>query len=293
MAEARVIRTLFVGASGQVGRACIAAAPAGIEVFCPPRATLDITDERGVLRVVAGYRPDVIVNSAAYTAVDQAESEPDVAYRVNASGPAYLAAAAREARAFMIQLSTDYVFEGNATTPYTPDAATLPLSVYGASKLRGEQAVQQVLGEHAAILRTSWVYSAAGNNFVTNMLRLMSQGEVRMVSDKIGAPTLSTLLARVIWRIAQERVSGTFHWSDAGTASRYDIALAVAEYARQLGLLPESVRVLPVSTSQFPAAARRPAYSVLDTTKTRERFGLEASHWRVALRNVIEEIRGS
>jgi len=288
------LKVLLTGATGQVGQACRAVLPPDVDLRALTHAELDIGDSEASASSVAKYRPDVLINCAAYTAVDKAESEPDVAHRVNALGAANLAAAlASNPHGFMIQLSTDFVFDGNVSSPYLPDAEPRPLSVYGASKLAGEKAVREQLGARAAILRTSWVYSASGSNFVKTMLRLMCKGDVRVISDQAGTPTSAASLATIIWRIAAERAAGTFHWTDAGIASWYDFAVAIAEEAAPRGMVPEGVRVAPISTAEYPTPARRPAYSVLDKSSTQMRFGLTPGHWREPLRVVIEELRSA
>ncbi len=285
------MRVLLVGSSGQVGRACQRTVPAHVELRACTHADLDITNAADVARVVDEFRPDLLVNTAAYTAVDKAESEEAAARLGNAEGPRNLAEAiARHPGARMLHISTDFVFDGRASSPYKPDAPTGPLGVYGATKLAGEQATVAALGERATILRTAWVYSATGSNFVLTMLRLMARGKVRVIADQVGTPTSVASLAEAIWRIAAAKAGGTFHWTDAGVASWYDFAVAIAEEASRAGLLTAPVEVTPIATSDYPTAARRPAYSVLDKTATVAQFGLPLVHWRTRLRAVIEEL---
>jgi len=177
------------------------------------------------------HAPDVIVNAAAYTAVDRAESEPELARRVNSDGPRYLALAAREVGARLVHLSTDFVFDGASSIPYPPEAPTNPLNVYGVTKRAGEQAVLEVLPGRSVVLRTSWLYAAEGSNFVRTMLRLMcANGAVRVVADQVGTPTAARSVAQAIWKITERpSVTGIHHWSDAGVASWYDFAVAIAE----------------------------------------------------------------
>jgi dTDP-4-dehydrorhamnose reductase len=190
----------------------------------------------------------------------------------------------------MIHVSTDFVFDGNASSPYKVDAPTAPLSVYGATKLAGEQATLAALGDRAVILRTAWVYSATGNNFVRTMLRLMARGNVRVVADQVGTPTSAASLAEAIWSIAAAEAGGVFHWTDAGVASWYDFAVAIAEEGVRAGLLTNPVEVTPIVTSDYPTPARRPPYSVLDKSAAVQRFGLRQIHWKRRLRTVIEEL---
>ena len=283
-------RILLVGASGQVGTACRALAPGGIELLALSHAELDIGDAARVAASVDEFKPGLIINTAAYTAVDKAETDIGGAQRGNVEGPRHLAAAARAAGARLIHISTDFVFDGRASTPYAPEAATAPLGMYGATKAAGEEAVRAELGDRAVILRTAWVYSATGNNFVRTMLRHMARGPVRVVADQVGTPTSAASLAQVIWRIAAESAGGTHHWTDAGVASWYDFAVAIAEEAVAAGLIPGPVEVTPIATADYPTPARRPAYSVLDKSATLRRFGLAPVHWRTRLREVIGEL---
>jgi dTDP-4-dehydrorhamnose reductase len=281
----------MVGASGQVGAACMAKAPAAVQLLSLAHTDLDITDPVRTSQLISAERPDIVINAAAYTAVDKAESDQHTAHRVNALGAANLAEASRAVDAFMIQLSTDFVFDGTASRPYGIGAVARPLSVYGATKLAGEEAVRRLLGDRAAIVRTAWVYSPNANNFVRTMLRLMMRGDVRVVADQVGTPTSAVTLAEAVWRVALTRAGGTLHWTDAGVASWYDFAVAVAEEAGSRGLVPANVRVIPIATADFPTAARRPAFSVLDKSETVKRLGVEPSHWRTPLREVLELLR--
>lgn len=265
--------------------------PAGIEAVALTRADLDIGAADAVRDCVRRHRPSVIINAAAYTAVDRAESEPAAAQKINAEGPAHLAAAAKACGARLIHISTDFVFDGTASTPYRPDSATHPLSVYGRTKRDGELAVLEALPEQATIVRTAWVYAATGANFVRTMLRVMrANGSARVVADQVGTPTASRSLAEALWRIAgHEAIRGIHHWTDAGVASWYDFAVAIAEEGAQLGLLPPEINVVPITTAEYPTPARRPAYSVLDN-RSLAPHGLSPIHWRKRLRSVLKEI---
>jgi dTDP-4-dehydrorhamnose reductase len=284
-------RVLLVGAAGQVGTVCARSVPAHVELRALARTDLDITDAARVMSAVDDFRPDLVINCAAYNAVDQAESDEATAHRVNASGPANLAAAlARRPGARLLHLSTDYVFDGRASVPYAVDAPAAPLSVYGQSKLAGERAVLAALGARATIVRTAWVYSSTGSNFLRTMLRLMAKGPVRVVADQVGAPTAAGPLAEILWRFAAEQSGGVFHWSDAGAVSRYEFVVAIAEEAVAAGVLSKP-EITPVPSHEFPAVARRPRYSVLDSSRTARRLGIEPLPWRQRLREVMGEIR--
>lgn len=288
------LRVLITGADGQVGRATAAAAQGGVECRAVGRGALDITQPAQVEACIGEFAPDVVINCAAYTAVDAAEQNADLAARVNIDGPRNLAAAvAACSGARLLHISTDFVFDGRACSPYAPSAPPAPLSVYGRTKLAGEQAVLDTLGSRAVVLRTAWVYAAQGRNFLLTMLRLMRErGGVRVVCDQVGTPTAAASLADVLWLFAQRaELSGTFHWTDAGVASWYDFAVAIAEDAAACGLLPPGITVQPIATEEYPTAAVRPPYSVLDTRTTRNALGLTGMHWRARLRSVLQELQ--
>lgn len=281
------MRVLVAGSSGQLGRALAATAPAGVTLIAPPEADFDIADPAVVGRVVADARADLLVNAAAWTAVDKAEAEEAAALVVNATAVGFLATAAARTGTRFVQISTDYVFGGCGHSPYAPDTAPAPASAYGRTKLAGEQAA---LAHHPAplIIRTAWVYAAQGNNFVRTMLRLMAErDEVRVVADQIGTPTHAASLARAIWALNGQH--GLFHWTDAGVASWYDFAVAIQEEALKLGLLSRQVPVLPIATSDYPTPARRPAYSVLDKASSFAITG-PARHWRSELIDCLKEM---
>jgi dTDP-4-dehydrorhamnose reductase len=285
------VKVLIAGAAGQVGRALVDSAPTPIEVVKCPHQGLDVADERAVLTCIRLHAPDVIVNAAAYTAVDRAESEPELARRVNSDGPRYLALAAREVGARLVHISTDFVFDGASSIPYPPDAPTNPLNVYGVTKRAGEQAVLEVLPERSVVLRTSWVYAAEGSNFVRTMLRVMgANAAVRVVADQVGTPTAARSVAQAIWKLMERpSLTGIHHWSDAGVASWYDFAVAIADIAEPLGLLPSTITVTPISTEEYPTVARRPRYSVLDK-RSLAVLGIGPVHWRRQLQGVLGEL---
>jgi dTDP-4-dehydrorhamnose reductase len=284
------MKVLITGAGGQLGRELLRTAPADAVVIALASADCDIGDAASVARAIAAHKPDVIINAAGYTAVDKAEAEPAAADRVNAQGPAHLAAAAGGAR--LLHVSTDFVFDGSQGRPWRTDDPTAPLSVYGHSKLAGEAPVL-ALGNRGAVLRTSWVYSKFGSNFVKTMLKLMaSRPELRVVADQVGAPTWARGLAEALWRMAgRPDLHGLYHWRDAGAASWYDFAVAIAEEGAALQLLAKPVAVAPIETRDYPVPARRPAYSLLDCTETWRRLELTPPHWRTQLRRMLLELK--
>ncbi len=278
------MKVLVTGAHGQLGRALQACAPAGATIVAHDRDTLDCTDAAAVSALVAAEAPELILNAAAYTAVDRAEGEEDLAFAANATAVANLAATGVR----LVHVSTDFVFDGLSGVPYAPDAPTSPVSAYGRTKLAGEAAA----GPGALIVRTAWVYAPTGSNFVRTMLRLMAaHPEVRVVADQIGTPTYAPGLAAALWALAGRRATGLYHHTDSGAASWYDFAVAIQEEALALGLLGSAVPVVPIATADFPTPARRPHYSVLDKTATVAALGGAAPHWRANLRAMLGGIR--
>ena len=290
------MKLLLLGGNGQVGRELRRALPALGHVVVATRAgaegelAADFDAPDSVGELVRRIAPDVVVNAVAHTAVDRAESEPDATFRVNALAPAAIAQACAATGALLLHYSTDYVFDGSASRPYREDDVTAPLGVYGASKLAGEEAVRASGARHA-ILRTAWVYAAHGKNFLHTMLRLASErDELRVVADQIGAPTPAAWIADASARILAHGVpaSGTWHLVAAGETSWHGFAEAIIDEALAAGLLARRPRVLPITTADYPTPARRPAYSVLDTTRLRRDFGIAAPEWRDGLHAVIE-----
>ena len=286
------MKVLVTGANGQLGRALQEAAPDAMQVRAVSRNELDVTDLMAVHAMLKTWRPDVIINAAAYTAVDKAESEPELAEQGNAIAPRNLALAANEIQARVIHISTDFVFDGSSSRPYLPDSETAPLGVYGRTKLAGEKAVQEVTGERALIVRTAWVYDAVGKNFLRTMLRLMHErGAVKVVADQIGTPTSAASLASVLWQfVLHSELSGVFHWTDAGVASWYDFAMAIAEEAVATGVLRSMPVITPIATQDYPTPAHRPAFSVLDKSTTYTALGVRPVHWREQLRAVMAKV---
>jgi dTDP-4-dehydrorhamnose reductase len=287
---------LITGASGQVGSALLRSVPPQIELQALTRRDLDLSDADAIHATVAAIKPQLIINTAAYTAVDKAESEPALAAAINSKAPGHLAEAARAIEGCrLIHISTDYVFDGLATKPYQPDDPTHPLSVYGHTKLAGEHAVLEVLAGRAVVLRTAWVYAARGRNFLLTMLRLMREhGAVRVVADQKGTPTAAASIAGALWRIAElPHIRGVLHWTDDGVASWYEFACAIAEDAPGVGLLSRPIQVTPISTADYPTAAHRPANSALDSRDSFVQLGMKPEHWRVNLRTTLVEISRS
>ena len=275
------MRILVTGANGQLGNEMQVLAKENPQhtYYFTDVQELDICNKDAVWAYIAEKRIELIVNCAAYTAVDKAEDDSELAYKLNSEAPKTLACAAQFNGAAMIQVSTDYVFDGTGHTPYTEEAATCPNSVYGFTKLAGEQAVMKYCSR-AMIIRTAWLYSIYGNNFVKTMLRLGREREtLGVVFDQIGTPTYANDLARAIFAaISQGIVPGIYHFSNEGVCSWYDFTLAIHRLA---GI--KSCKVSPLHTDEFPAKAPRPHYSVLDKTNIKKTFGIDIPHWEASL----------
>jgi dTDP-4-dehydrorhamnose reductase len=285
------MKVLVTGKGGQLAWELERTAPKQFEVVTLARVDLDIADVEAVNDKFSNFRPDVVINAAAYTAVDKAESDKPKAYLTNESGPRVLAEACRNIQAKLIHVSTDFVFDGRKTSPYRTSDTPRPLGVYGASKLAGEQAVTAVLPESSLIVRTAWVYSAHGSNFVKTMLRLMTQKpSLNVVYEQVGTPTWANGLAACLWQaVHRSEVNGILHWSDAGVASWYDFAVAIQELGLEKGLLKQSIPVHPIPAASYPTPAARPAFSVLDKTEAEEALGLETVHWRRQLSAMLDD----
>ena len=289
------MRILLTGAGGQVGQELVGVLEdsPGVELRACDRTTLDLTQPQAIADQVAAFRPQVIVNAAAYTAVDKAESEPDLAQAVNALAPGYLAQSATQVGASLVHISTDYVFNGRQSVPYREDSPCNPLGVYGLTKLAGEQAVVEGCDRHL-ILRTAWVYGAKGKgNFAKTILRLAQEREsLRVVYDQVGTPTwaydIAYAIGALLPRLGPETY-GTYHFTNSGVASWYDFAVAIVEEAQSLGVPLTLKQIAPITTADYPTPARRPAYSVLSGEKIAGMLGTTPPHWRQSLRHMLAE----
>lgn len=282
-------KIIVTGANGQVGQELRAAAASGSEfdfIFLTRNDfPLDNTASLGPL--FETYQPAYFINCAAYTAVDKAESEKEQAFKINGDAVGTIAATCAAFGTRLIHISTDYVFDGTSATPLRETDPTGPLNVYGASKLRGEQLAMQQHPDGTVILRTSWVYSEFGNNFVKTMIRLMKEkGSIRVVDDQIGSPTYAADLADTILQIiaAPAFIPGIYHYSNSGEISWYQFALAIKE------LTDSPCRVDPLPTAQYPTPARRPHYSLMDKTLIRQTYGIKIPDWKDSLRRCISVI---
>lgn len=293
------MRILVLGGNGQVGTELRRSlAPLGELVVGTRDGRLadgraceraDLDDPASLATLVARLAPDVVANAAAYTRVDQAETEPEAAFRANAQAPAALAEACARSGALLVHYSTDYVFDGTAPRPYREDDPTAPLGVYGASKLAGEEAIRGSGALHL-VFRTAWVYAAHGNNFLRTMLRLAAEREeLRVVADQQGTPTPAALIADVTAKVLRQPPggSGLWHLTASGHTTWHGFAEAIVARAHALGRLRRTPRVVPITTADYPTPAARPAYSVLDCDKLQGEFGMSLPHWRDALERTL------
>jgi dTDP-4-dehydrorhamnose reductase len=296
------VRFLVLGASGQVGFELVRAlAPLGDIVAAAREGSdvrVDLADTESLATTLDASRADVVVNAAAYTAVDRAEDEPELADRINHRAVAEIGAWAKRNGKRVVHYSTDYVFDGSSKRPYREDGTTAPLGVYGRSKLGGEEALRASGARHL-IVRTAWVYAARGHNFLRTMLRLAGEREeLRVVADQTGAPTPARLIADATatmlqqWLADGENASrdGAYHVVSGGHCSWFDFAEAIVSGAAGRGVIARRPRVVPIATVDYPTRARRPAYSVLDSSKAANAFGLQLPNWRAGLESVLDQL---
>lgn len=283
---------LITGAKGQVGHCLTQQLTGNAEILAVDRDELDITDQSAVKKIVETFKPDVIINAAAHTAVDRAESEVELSEAINVKGPQYLAEAANEIGAVILHISTDYVFEGTGTGEYKEEDQTNPQGVYGRTKLAGEIAVQQA-NPRSIILRTAWVFGEHGHNFVKTMLRLAKDCDsLGIVGDQFGGPTYAGDIAKTLIEIAnqilagKENAFGVYHFTGKPYVSWYEFAKAIFAEAESQKLLEKQPHLKAITTVEYPTPAKRPANSRLDLTKIKQTFNIEPSDWQKTLKNI-------
>lgn len=280
------MKVLITGASGQLGSALQITAPSKAEINAIDVDDVDLTDEAMLRARLAVEAPEIIINAAAYTAVDKAEEEEELALAINSGAVAIMAEAMEQSAGKLVHVSTDFVFDGRSSQAYRPKDTRAPISAYGRTKAAGENHLRP----SDLLVRTAWVYAAGGANFVRTMIRLMNErDELGIVSDQTGAPTWATGLAQTIWGLIEKGATGTFHHSDAGQASWYDFAVAIADEAHALGLVERVPKIKPIATADYPTPAIRPAFSLLDSSETRELLGDQHTPWRENLRKMLKE----
>lgn len=294
------MKVLVTGANGQLGRClqdCLESKRAegrAIDCYALARAELDITDSAAVDAWFAEFQPDVVINAAAYTSVDKAETEHEQAAKINENGPANLAQACARNESLLIHVSTDYVFDGQGSEPYTPESIAEPLGVYGATKLAGEHRIQQLCNRYC-IVRTSWVFSEYGANFLKTMLRLANERDsLSIVADQHGTPTYAADLADALVDIAcgkhSEQRSGVYHFSGGDVTTWHGFANAIFQSAFAMGAIKSLPQVEAISSDQFPTTAKRPMYSVLSGQQLADAFGIGAGDWRKGMEQALDRL---
>jgi dTDP-4-dehydrorhamnose reductase len=286
---------LLIGSNGQVGTELQNFLSSNYQVIAVTRPQIDLTQTDNLRQIIRETQPEIIINAAAYTAVDKAETEPELATAINTTAPQIIAEESQKLGSFLIHFSTDYVFNGNSNYPYQESDITNPVSVYGQTKLAGEIAIQKACSQYM-ILRTAWVYGTYGkSNFVKTMLRLgKERPEARVVTDQIGSPTWAQDIALTITQIIPQltsEIAGIYHYTNSGVASWYDFAIAIFEEAEKLGFPLKINQVIPITSPEYPTPAKRPAYSVLACQKISKILGTHPPHWRQRLILMLKELQ--
>lgn len=287
------MKIIVIGKSGQLAWELSQLSTTEHEIVCLGRNDINIEVVSSIFELLQLYKAEAVINASAYTAVDKAESDVGKAYAVNAKAVGDLAQACKMLSVPFVHISTDFVFHGDKGAPYLPDDDINPLGVYGASKAEGEQLITEFYPENSAIIRTSWVYSTHGNNFVKTMLNLMNtKSELGIISDQIGSPTYAKGLADACVSSLMNHVTGIHHYTDTGVASWFDFAMAIQQFGFELGLLDKKIPINPISTSQYPTPAKRPHYSVLDKSSLVKALPeLSLTHWKVQLLTMMTVLK--
>lgn len=292
------MKLLITGAQGQVGKELTQTAnEKGFDVVAAGRAELDITQAQSVENYIMQCQPDIVINAAAFTAVDNAETEQNLAFAINRDGAKNIANACKKQNIPLLHISTDYVFDGTKSEPYSEDDSVSPLGIYGESKWQGEEAIRKILNNYL-ILRVAWVFGAQGNNFVKTMLRLgNNRDELNVVADQFGGPSPAKNIAQTLINLVEQYQKnntlawGTYHYCGNSKTTWYDFAGEIFKQAFELGLLDKEVKVNPITTAEYPTAAKRPGNSMLNCTKLKTTFGIEMPEWKEALKQVLKELK--
>jgi dTDP-4-dehydrorhamnose reductase len=289
------MKVIITGANGQLGWELQQIESDEVTIHAFNSSQLNITNLEKTESIIGNIQPDYIINAAAYTAVDKAESDSDDAFAVNTRGVENLANICKKVNAKLIHVSTDFVFDGSKNTPYKVTDTPTPLGVYGVSKLQGENIIRELLPSSSCIIRTAWVYSTHGNNFVKTMLKLMQdKNELSVVCDQVGTPTWANGLANTIWQLVlspKTDLPALLHWTDNGVASWYDFAVSIQELALEKGLITKNIAISAIPSSAYPTAAKRPSFSVLDKTEVEQVLGEKTIHWRKQLSKMLDNLK--
>ncbi len=296
------MKVLITGTKGQLGKELILNAPKGLDIVSTSRAELNLYKPSECIKAIKKYQPDWLINCAAYTDVDKAEIEYENALAINSVAPKEFALELKKSGGKLLQISTDFVFNGNQNQPYKTFQDCKPLNKYGISKLKGEEHIKNILfsSNQGIILRTSWLMGAKGKNFISTILKLIEKKEsLRIISDQYSSPTSTFTLSNACWRIINEfdrrikeklKIQNIFHWSDAGVASWYDVAIAIQDIGLKNNLIKNEVVIDPIHTSEYKSLAERPKFSVLDCDSTSEFIKCKQIHWRKALEETLKKI---
>ena len=294
------MKVLITGSQGQLGKELLKNIPHDIEVIAADRKTFNLLDLKDCREFIFDNKPDWIINAAAYTAVDLAEDEVEKAILINGEAPTEIANALKKTGGKLLHISTDFVFDGKSSSPYKVDDEPNPINIYGKSKLLGENGIKNIFQDNNQyiILRTSWVMGSEGNNFAKTILRLLKIKEkISVVYDQIGCMTSSKHLSNICWLIIQKDITNNihnqkiFHWTDAGVSSWFDIATEIGDLSFKLNLLKNPAKVLPISSDNFPTRAKRPNFSLLDCSITKEILNIENNYWRYSLLEILQELK--
>ena len=293
------MKILLIGATGQLGQTLIKTKPKNIEIVECSRSNIDLSNLELINDFILSTDAKFVINSAAYTEVDKAELESELAYQINAEAPKAIVNAVSKTKGSLIHISTDFVFDGSKNVPYNPKDNVKPLGIYGKSKAKGEEYVLKLKNNY--VVRTSWLYGDFGKNFCLTMLRLhkeksLTKQPLRVVSDQIGAPTSTYSLSRFCWKIIDSLskskiIPSLLHWSDAGVASWFDFAFAIGEIGVEKGLISEAAKVIPIKSDEYKTLAKRPHFSLLNCEESTKILKENQFHWRVELKKVMEEIK--
>ncbi len=282
---------LLLGANGQLGWELKRTAPSDIELTTCDFPKVDFTSSSSLQNCIQSAKPECIINVAAYTAVDKCEENQELAYRINHIAVEEIVETCEQNDIFLVHISTDFIFNGNSYKPYSLEDKPDPISVYGLSKLKGEEAVKKLPDKNHLIIRTAWLYSSHGTNFVKTMLSLMKQKEdLSVIDEQIGTPTWAFGLAEALWLAVQKQLTGIYHWTDAGVASWYDFAVAIQEEALNIGILEKTIPIYPVKSKVYQTLAERPFYSVLDKESFWKDLNIHPEHWRSQLRKMLKDL---
>lgn len=296
------MKVLLTGSTGQLGQALIESKPNNVDLITTNRHELDLTNSQVCINFIEDIKPSWVLNCAAYTSVDKAEGEAELAMAINSSAPQAFSKALLKTGGKLLHISTDFVFNGNQNSPYKVSDPRSPIGIYGKSKAAGEDSIEQSFRNRnqAVILRTSWLMGNVGKNFALTMLKLhREKDEIYVISDQVGGATSTLTLSSACWKLitqseaiidSEGKLPMIMHWCDSGIASWYDIAIAIGEIGKKIGLLDNPAKVNPISSSDYPTIVKRPRYSLLDCTESRRILNLPNIHWRAALEEVLLKV---